>query len=888
MADGAVTGEWRPSFWARLLGRRGGGSLRVDSAQIIVTGREGQATISALQHPEVQVARVGRWWQVSLGVASVRGLTDKAIREYRDVLDLVVADHDAEIANQGLAAWWAGLQTALGAARGERRWFAEEAITEWDRRRSTALPSGLSTPAVAALARLTDSAAWDAVRSSNFVRDRARMQNEALIDMQLRDQKAFFDSIEKTPLTEEQARAVVCFDNRVLLVASAGSGKTSTIVAKAGWTVRQGIARPEEILLLVFNSAAAKEMAERLDARLANAGVPSSGVEAQTFHAFGLRVIGEATGRKPRLAAGLDADHGLGVLAKVVADLKGSSQEFAAKWWVMQNVLGIPLDDEEDLDPDAYDSQARRIGFRTLDGDVVRSAGERAIANWLIQCGIDVLYEYPYEHDVADAQHSQYHPDFYYPEADVWHEHWAFVDGETVPSSFAGYLEDRAWKKALHAERGTKLIETSASQFADGTLFGSLDAQLRSHGITPDFDPHRPGKGQPLLTDREMLNLFRTFLTHAKSNRLDDQALRARVRKNRIGVANWRETTFLDLFAALRTEWDRRLKAANEVDFDDMLNDAIDLIESGRWSSPYRVVLVDEFQDASHARARMVSALVSKPDRYLFAVGDDWQSIYRFAGADIAAMTRFEETFGRGHVLKLERTFRNSQELSTIAGDFVMKNPAQIRKTVRSATSLSAPVALIRAEMDAAVTAAVADRLTTIQSGLAPGARASVKVLGRYRNAAELMPARRYARLDVSFQTIHASKGLEADHVIVVGMDRGGFPSIKEDDPLLRLAMPDTDPFPYAEERRLFYVALTRARQSVLLIARSGRESEFVTELIQQGAIQQSDARTSAPAGIVCTKCGNGLMVERKGRYGAFLACNRFPACDGKMKLPAA
>lgn len=889
VADGTVAGEWRPSLWARLFGRASHGSLRVDAVQIVVSDGEDQATIPTLRYAEIRMARVGLWWQISLGDASVRGLSDKAIRAYQKTLEPAVADHDAEVANQGLTAWWAGLQAALGSAWAERRWFTEEAIVEWDRLRTAAIPSALSDPAVAVLMRVADPAAWDAVRSSSFVRDRARMQNEALIDVQLRDQKAFFDSIEKTPLTGEQASAVVCFDNRVLLVASAGSGKTSTIVAKAGWTVRQGIARPEEILLLAFNSAAAQEMAERLDSRLAKAGIPSSGVEAQTFHAFGLRVIGEATGKKPRLASGLDADNGIGVLAKVVADLKTSSPEFAAKWWVMQNVLGIPLDEEEDLDPDSYDSQARRSGFRTLDGDVVKSAGERAIANWLIQCRIDVLYEYAYEHDVADAQHSQYHPDFYYPEAGVWHEHWAFIDGETVPSSFAGYLEERAWKKALHAERGTKLIETSASQLADGTLFDSLDAQLRSHGIIPDFDPDRPGKGQPLLTDREMLNLFRTFLTHAKSNRVDDQALRARVRRNRFGVPNWRETTFLDLFDAVRAEWDRRLKAANEVDFDDMLNDAIDLIESGRWQSSYRVVLVDEFQDASHARARMVSALVSKPDRYLFAVGDDWQSIYRFAGANIAAMTHFGETFGRGHVLKLERTFRNSQELSTIAGDFVMKNPAQIQKTVRSTTSLPAPVTLIRAEMDTAVTAAIAERLSAIQGGLGAGARASIKVLGRYRNAAELMPARRHDRLDVSFQTIHASKGLEADHVIVVGMDRGGFPSIKEDDPLLRLAMPDADPFPYAEERRLFYVALTRARQSVLLIARSGRESEFVTELIEQGAIQQSEAsRASAPAGIVCPKCGRGLMVERKGRYGAFLACNRFPACDGKMKLPAA
>jgi DNA helicase-4 len=320
------------------------------------------------------------------------------------------------------------------------------------------------------------------------------------------------------------------------------------------------------------------------------------------------------------------------------------------------------------------------------------------------------------------------------------------------------------------------------------------------------------------------------------------------------------------------------------VDFDDMLNDAIDVIESGAWQSPYRVVLVDEFQDVSHARARLISALVSNPGRFLFAVGDDWQSIYRFAGSDISVMTRFEQTFGRGQVLRLERTFRNGQELSTIAGDFVMKNPAQLRKTVRSSLSYPAPVKLVQAETDAATSRAIADRLADIRRQLAPDERASVKVLGRYRRGVELMPPRGDRRLDVTFQTIHQSKGLEADHVIVVGLDRGGFPSIKQDDPILRLAMPDAEPFAYAEERRLFYVALTRARKSVMLIARTGRESEFVTELLKQGAISETGAAEASPP-KVCPKCGRGLLVERKSRYGIFLACNRFPACDGKQSL---
>lgn len=343
-----------------------------------------------------------------------------------------------------------------------------------------------------------------------------------------------------------------------------------------------------------------------------------------------------------------------------------------------------------------------------------------------------------------------------------------------------------------------------------------------------------------------MLKLFRTFLAHAKSNRLTSSDLQARVAKTRRGAPDPRESLFLDFFDAVRREWDRRLRESNQVDFEDMLNLATDLIEAGEWTSPFRVVLIDEFQDVSHARARLVRALVDQPGRHLFAVGDDWQSIYRFAGSDISAMTKFEETFGVGHVLRLERTFRCSSELSTIAGDFIMKNPNQLRKSVRGVSSVEAPASLRLAGDDAEITGVIADRLDEISAALKPDIRASVKILGRYRNDAKFVPKARYEGLDVAFQTIHSSKGLEADHVIIPGLNRAAFPSAKEDDPLLRLALPEGDDYPNAEERRLFYVALTRAKESVLLIARSGRVSEFVTELIGDGVLSMLGTEMSS------------------------------------------
>jgi len=884
-----IVGSWRPSWWGRLFTRAPKWTLRIDAAQVVASAPNGGFSIPLLEARRIDFVQDRRWWWLTLDGESQSGLTGlsgKSVAAYRVAIAMTFAHRDADAALARIKSWSDGVQAAFGEAWVARRWFTEEAIVGWDQLREAAVTGGLSAPAQRLLAAKVEGAPWDAVRSTTFVRERARTQNAALVDAELVAEQRFFDRIEKTPLTEEQARAVVCFDNRVQLVASAGSGKTSTIVAKAGWTIRKGIARPDEILLLAFNRAAADEIGERLDARLAAAGVPTDGVRAQTFHAFGLEVIGAATGRKPRLAPGLEQDNGIGMLGTIVASLKASSREFAAKWWLMQHVLGVPLDGDEEPEADSWDRDARRNGFRTLDGQVLKSAGERAIANWLIQSGVEVEYERPYEIDVADAKHSQYRPDFYYPAAGAYHEHWAFVDGDRVPPSFAGYLDSRTWKRALHARHGTALLETTAQQFSDGTLLDSLDAQLRAQGITPDFDPDRRGAGEPLLADVDLLKLLRTFMTHAKSNRLADTDLRARVRRVAGGRPNWRETVFLDLYAAVRAEWDRRLQTAGEIDFEDMLGLAADAIESGAWASPYRVVLVDEFQDASRARSRMVNALVAAPGRFLFAVGDDWQSIYRFAGSDITSMTRFEATFGRGQVLKLEQTFRNSQELSTIAGDFVMRNPAQLKKTVRSVKSNPAPISLRQVASDAETTAVIEEQVRAVAAGLGPGRTATVKVLGRYRSGADLMPRRRFDGVELSFQTIHSSKGLEADHIIIVGLDRGGFPSVKEDDPLLRLAMPEDDPYPFAEERRLFYVALTRARGSVVLVTRRGRESPFIAELLESGVLDPVEADEDAPSpAIVCPSCGMGVMVERTGPYGAFLACNRFPACTAKMKI---
>ena len=161
-------------------------------------------------------------------------------------------------------------------------------------------------------------------------------------------------------------------------------------------------------------------------------------------------------------------------------------------------------------------------------------------------------------------------------------------------------------------------------------------------------------------------------------------------------------------------------------------------------------------------------------------------------------------------------------------------------------------------------------------------APASVLLLGRYRKLRdELQGAlrHRYRQLRVEFDTVHGSKGRESDFVVVVGVDRVGFPSSIEDDPLLRLAMASPDPYPFAEERRLFYVALTRAKRKVLIVTQTGRESPFLLELVSARKVVLRSPEGADVTPVVCPKCKRRTMVQRTGRFGEFLACTGYPLC---------
>jgi DNA helicase-4 len=311
-------------------------------------------------------------------------------------------------------------------------------------------------------------------------------------------------------------------------------------------------------------------------------------------------------------------------------------------------------------------------------------------------------------------------------------------------------------------------------------------------------------------------------------------------------------------------------------------------LSTGPYRSPFSYILVDEFQDISAGRARLLKALLDQSaTARLFAVGDDWQAIYRFAGSDIAIMREFEDRFGCSERTDLETTFRCVDRLADTATKFVVQNPTQMRKKVTSITRSDGPCVHVGlpGEQGSDLLREALAMITT--EAEATGDGATVLLLGRYRhtkpkNFAEL--ARQHANLQIDFKTVHRSKGLEADYVIVAGMCSGkyGFPTEIGDDPILDIVLAAPEGHPNAEERRLFYVALTRARRKVFLLAEGGEVSPFVRELLGMTNDVTVFGRPSE-RDIPCPICVTGRLERRIGRRGTFYGCSNGPHCDYKQ-----
>lgn len=761
--------------------------------------------------------------------------------------------------------------------------------------------------------------------------DYISVANDRFIKTESAKYDHIFSNIDGKSLDEQQRTAVITDEDRILVLAGAGSGKTLTIAAKVKYLCEVKNIRPQNILLVSFTKKAAQEMTERIQVRL---GIP---VEATTFHKLGLNIIATSDGKRPDVSDEnalnqfvhtffenelLNHPYLVENLTKYFAyflEIPNNMEQYAS--------LGELYEEEKLADLETlkskYDRETyiRETGvekaksFITLNNEYVKSREETQIANFLFMHGINYEYERPYPFESDDPFRKSYCPDFYLSDYDIYLEHFGIAKDGSLPwlSSVEEkkYLDSIAWKRTFHREHGTRLIETYSWYNTEGILLKKLEELLIENGVVYKprdfmdiFNTVYASKSNKYCS--EFIQLCCTFITLFKSNNYKIAQIET-IRQNYLSeetndFLRERTSLFLDIIKIILAEYQNYLSANGTIDFSDMINHATERIVSGAEIPPYQYVIVDEYQDISQARFHFLKAIADRTGAKLFCVGDDWQSIYRFAGSDISLFTDFEKQFGYTKILKIEKTYRNSQNLIDEASRFILKNPLQLKKNVRSEKFLDYPLVFWGFDDDPKQALHL-----IIQKSIADfGIQSSVLLLGRTNYDIEIVKksglfrtinANRTERLqyipapqlDIDFLSVHKAKGLEADTVILLNFknDRLGFPNQIADDRLLQLVLAKAEDFTFAEERRLFYVALTRTKNRIFILTDNRNPSPFFKEFSESKSVCfVSIKQTNSENQSLCPLCKTGslLKIEHKGE--AFVGCSHFPMCRYTLPDP--
>lgn len=686
-------------------------------------------------------------------------------------------------------------------------------------------------------------------------------------------------------LSDEQQEAILRDEDNCLVVAGAGTGKTSTVVGKIAYLLHTGAAIASQVLVLSFTRKSAEELERRIS------DLVGQEVKACTFHSLGLDIIAHADEKKPSLTKLADDTQALRrVLAKYVEALFSdpATSADATQFFAFYLSPYRSLFDYTTLHE--YSQYVKNQDFRTLQGEKVKSHEELTIANWLFVNGVEYEYERKYIHDVATIQHRQYRPDFYLPASDVYLEHFGIDKyGNTAPFvDQKSYRDGMRWKRAIHRKYGTRLVVTYSYERMEGRLLKVLEERLTAAGVelaprTPDEILARVRKKQLV---QPVARLLSTFLLLFKENAWTPDHLASTAACSTGDPDSGRIAVFLRLFARIHALYEADLRGRGEIDFADMIGMATRHVRTGRYRSSFRHIIVDEFQDLSRGRGQLLKALLAQVDgRRLFCVGDDWQSIYRFTGSDIGQMIGFESEFGHSHRCDLTQTYRFPRESLEASSRFIQRNQAQLRKRLTADHAHGSPAIVLRGDTQEHLITQFNQILKKIANQSSqPKKVTDVLILARYNHTLEgyqkaVLPG---PCLNLHWMTVHRAKGLEADAVVILDVTNGrlGFPCGIVDDPLLDLVLAAGGGFPNAEERRLFYVALTRSRGRTFILTDVARQSCFVDELQDQayaGLVQP--LRGSIGGTAPCPACRGGALLSRGKHPGRFWGCSNYPVC---------
>ena len=671
-------------------------------------------------------------------------------------------------------------------------------------------------------------------------------------------------------------------EDNCLVISSAGSGKTSSIVGKVRYLIEIKHVDPQNILLISYTNKAAAELTERM-------GV--AGLRGYTFHKLALDIIGQVTGQKPSIYSNTDALF-LKIYHELLddANFKKSVVEYFFDYQIQEQDYEQQKNERRQQLSALKDTRLKAC-FPDMDGKTVyvRSEQEQKICLALTLLGVKFRYEEPYEYPLADEMHSQYRPDFsiYYEcggkTKRIYLEHFGVDEHSLVPLWFAKdqgityeeanqqYNDGITWKKAAHNKFGTKLLTTSSADFHYYDIRDKLKLLLESVGVPLQekteaelYDIILPNNSKQ---EKSFIRLVVTFVTLIKSSGKSIQDIIRQVQKLH---DERNEFIITNIFQPVYIRYSESLKKLNQIDFTDAILQATEICRSLH-PVGYDYIIVDEFQDISVDRYNFLKVLRdgNLPAK-LYCVGDDWQSIYRFSGSDMALFNQFQDYFGPTEINKIETTYRFGEPLVSLSSQFIQRNKIQIRKAVHPFNQ-QAKTELQFYEYERNDYCNVIGQLVA-----SIPTDKSIFLLGRYSfddyylsyGYKSTKEGNRFYYFigdrKIEFLTAHKSKGLEADYVIILQCNKDvyGFPSLVSDDPVLDYVLTKNDQYPHGEERRLFYVAITRAKIKTFVLYDKRIPSVFVDEFLQPEKISQDRYAKHPNANKKWTKSADQFLLK--------------------------
>ncbi|MCK6595710.1 MAG: UvrD-helicase domain-containing protein, partial [Bacteriovoracaceae bacterium] len=707
-----------------------------------------------------------------------------------------------------------------------------------------------------------------------------KKHNENFIGEEILRNKELFDKVEKNPLVYSQRRSCVVNEENNLILAGAGSGKTSVMIARCAYLINTQNINANEILLLAFNKTAAKELEERAQKYL-----PGLSIQAETFHSLGLKIINQSLEHSIKITPlANDEDAFKKYISNCITQILKNNSSLMQE--ALQSLAPEKLETKSEFEfktEEEYLEFIKKNQYRTLKGELVKSQGELQIANHLFSKGISYIYEAPYQTKTSNFEKAQYFPDFYLEEHDVYIEFYG-IDKNGNTASFINkeeYLKTIEWKRATHKQNSTKLIELYHYDLESDKLIQNLDEALSNLDIKDNltytslyFDVINDFFENLSISEKIMnvINLTKTI-------NIDQIIAQKRLEEFESSKS---EKFIVKLSFEVFKQYKYQLQSQNEIDFSDMIIKATELIKNETYIPKWKHILVDEFQDISLTRAELIKSLKNKgPGTSLFCVGDDWQAIYHFAGSKSELVRNFKEFFGNFWQETIDTTFRFNDQISMVASKFVMENPLQIKKDIKTVKFTKLPKINIalknRYNSEFKIVESFLRKLPTNNDK-----KPTVLFLHKDNLPLSLFTDRfnenlrnKFSNFEYKFLTYHKSKGLEADYVIALNMKSGenGFPADRNFISIEEKINPISDTYPYAEERRIFYVILTRAKDEVLLVSDMQAPSVFISELINNKYNINLDG-----AADHCPECLSGFLVEKSTNDGVrkFLGCSNY------------